>query len=87
MQIHNVDTILAKVRRRGNSLAVRIPKQAASKIQISEGDIVALEIREKRQGEGSMDLRDLPTFQDKDREASLHHDRYLYQQGRQARRH
>jgi hypothetical protein len=34
-----------------------------------------------------VDLQSLPTFQDEDREASLHHDRYLYAQRRQNRRH
>ncbi len=86
LDIRNVDTMLAKVRRWGNSLAVRIPKQAASKLRISEGDIVTLEISEKRYGERGVDLHNLPTFQDEDREASLHHDQYLYAQRRQTRR-
>jgi antitoxin component of MazEF toxin-antitoxin module len=73
--------MLVKIRRWGNSLAIRIPKRVAEKLGITEGDIVRVDVLEKVEDQGGVDLASLPTFRDEDRRASLHHDEYLY--GRQ----
>ncbi len=79
--------MLAKVRRWGNSLAVRIPGETARRLRISEGDVVALELTGGAGDGGGVDLGTLPTFRDEDPEASIHHDQYLYRARRKGGRH
>lgn len=75
--IHLVDTMLTRVRRWGNGLAVRLRRADLDVEDIEEGDVVRIEIV-KVARKGKVDLSSLPTFVDKDRRASVNHDRYLY---------
>ena len=68
--------MLAKVRRWGNGLALRVLKEDLETTGIAEGDTVQIEII-GRPGRG-LDLGSLPTFEDDDPRASQRHDRYLY---------
>jgi len=43
---------------------------------VSEGDIVEVRIS-RRSASGTLDLEAMPTFQDADQLASVHHDPYL----------
>jgi len=74
--------VIAKVRRWGNSLAVRLPLRVLQAMGVTEGDTVQIEVA--RAPAGGLDLSTLPTFRDSDRRASVNHDRYLY--GPRARR-
>jgi len=75
--------MIAKVRRWGNSLAVRLRKDELDRLRISEGDLVRLEVSKPMKGK--LDLASLPTFRDSDPRASVRHDEYLYG-GKHARR-
>ncbi len=68
--------MLAKVRRWGNGLALRVHKSDLESAGIAEGDVVLIELT--RVPHRGLDLGSLPTFEDKDPRASLRHDRYLY---------
>ena len=68
--------MLAKVRRWGNGLALRVLKEDLEMAEIAEGDTVQIEVI-RRPGRG-LDLGSLPTFEDDDPRASQRHDRYLY---------
>ena len=72
-----MDTVIAKVRRWGNGLALRVVKEDLESQGVSEGDVVQVELTRLPQRQ-SMDLKRLPTFADKDTRASVRHDRYLY---------
>ena len=68
--------MIARVRRWGNSLALRLRKPDLERMGIADGDLVKVEIlRVAKMGPLSFDL---PTFEDSDRRASVHHDKYLY---------
>ena len=67
----------AEVRRWGNGLALRIRKRDLEAAGVSEGNIVEVRIS-RLSASGTIDLEAMPTFQDADRLASVHHDRYLY---------
>ena len=69
--------MLARVRRWGNSLAIRIRKSDAKIAGVSEGDLVLVTITRVAKGR-SLDPSTLPTFDDPDPRASVNHDRYLY---------
>jgi antitoxin component of MazEF toxin-antitoxin module len=69
--------MLAKVRRWGNGLALRVHKKDLESAGIGEGDVVQVELVRPREN-GRLDLNSLPTFEDEDRRASVRHDRYLY---------
>jgi antitoxin component of MazEF toxin-antitoxin module len=69
--------MLAKVRRWGNSLAVRLRRTELDRAGVAEGDVVRVEIV-KVVKRGKVDLTDLPTFEDPDPQASVRHDTYLY---------
>jgi hypothetical protein len=75
--IHYVDTMIAKVRRWGNGLALRVHKKDLESAGVSEGDVVQIELLRPPQG-GRLDLDTAPTFEDDDPRASIRHDRYLY---------
>jgi len=68
--------MLAKVRRWGNGLALRVHKEDLESAGVAEGDVVQIELT--RRPERGLDLKGLPTFEDKDPKTSLRHDRYLY---------
>ncbi len=68
--------MLAKVRRWGNGLALRVHKDDLEAAGVAEGDVVQIELT--RRPDGGLDLEGLPTFEDEDPRASLRHDRYLY---------
>ena len=68
--------MLAKVRRWGNGLALRVHKEDLESAGVAEGDVVQIELA--RRPERGLDLKSLPTFMDDDPKASLRHDRYLY---------
>jgi len=70
--------MLARVRRWGNSLAVRLQKSATSASGISEGDLVKVTLVKVATGAG-IDLSTLPVIRDPDPKASVNHDRYLYE--------
>lgn len=69
--------MIVRVRRWGNSLAVRLRSELLAKAGISEGDLVRVEVTKaspaKPPGGDA-----IPTFEDPDPKASIHHDRYLY---------
>ena len=69
--------MIAKVRRWGNSLAVRLRKDELEGEDIDEGDLVKVTVA-KVAKKGVIDLRGLPTFDDPDPRASVRHDEYLY---------
>ena len=69
--------MLARVRRWGNGLAVRLRKSDPEMKGVSEGDLVEVRIVKVAEG-GGLDLSTLITFEDPDRHASVNHDRYLY---------
>lgn len=69
--------MMAKVKRWGNSLAVRLRKEELDRAGIREGDVVKVEVV-KVTKRGKVDLSDLPTFTDPDPRASVRHDEYLY---------
>jgi len=68
--------MLAKVRRWGNGLALRVHKDDLESAGVSEGDVGQIELA--RRPDRGLDLKVLPTFEDEDPRASLRHDRYLY---------
>jgi hypothetical protein len=67
----------ARVRRWGNSLAIRLNKKQLDSAGISEGDLVNVDVVKLKKG-GNLDLESLPTFKDSDPKASARHDDYLY---------
>ena len=69
--------MLARVRRWGNSMAVRLRKSELEMAGVSEGDLVRIQIEKVAKGRG-LDLSTLPVIQDPDPKASVNHDRYLY---------
>ena len=69
--------MLARVRRWGNSLAVRLRRSDTEMAGVSEGDLVQVRIVRVAKGRG-LDLTTLPTIEDPDPKASVDHDRYLY---------
>lgn len=69
--------MIARVRRWGNGLALRVRKRDLEAVGIADGDVVRVEIVRVSHG-GELDLRTLPTFRDRDPKASIRHDRYLY---------
>jgi hypothetical protein len=69
--------MIAKVRRWGNGLALRVLKKDLETQGVSEGDVIQIQVS-RLPDPGSLDLETLPTFADDDPRASLHHDRYLY---------
>jgi hypothetical protein len=77
--------MIARARRWGNSLAVRLPKEELDRAGVSEGDLVRVEIVKVQRGR--LDLDALPTFSDPDPNASTRHDEYLYGGKRARRRH
>ena len=77
--------MIAKVKRWGNSLAVRLRKDELDRAGVSEGDVVTVDIIKVLKGK--MDLDGLPTFKDPDPRASLRHDEHLYGWKRARSRH
>ncbi len=69
--------MIAKVRRWGNGLALRVHKKDLEFAGVAEGDVVQVEVI-RTPKRGLLDLKDLPTFEDEDPRASVRHDRYLY---------
>ncbi len=69
--------MIVKLKKWGNSLAVRLTKDELEEYGLKEGDVVKIGI-EKVIPEDEVDLSDIPTFSDTDRKASEHHDKYLY---------
>ncbi len=69
--------MLAKVRRWGNGLALRVHKRDLESAGVAEGDVVQVELIRSPE-RGPLDLKSLPTFEDEDKRASQRHDRYLY---------
>ncbi len=69
--------MLAKVRRWGNGLALRVHKRDLESVGVAEGDVVQVELIRSPE-RGRLDLKSLPTFEDEDKRASVRHDRYLY---------
>jgi len=69
--------MIARVRRWGNSLAVRLRKEDVEEAGVSDGDLVTVEIVRVAKTD-SVDLDGLPTFADDNPRASVEHDRYLY---------
>jgi hypothetical protein len=69
--------MIARVRRWGNSLAIRLRKSDAAMAGVSEGDLVRVTILRIAKGRG-LDLSTLPTIADPDPTASVNHDRYVY---------
>jgi antitoxin component of MazEF toxin-antitoxin module len=69
--------MIAKVRRWGNGLALRVHKKDLEFAGVAEGDVVQVEVI-RMPKRGLLDLKDLPTFEDEDPRASVRHDRYLY---------
>ena len=70
-------TLVAKVRRWGNSYGVRLRKKDLQALGIREGSSIDVQVRPHRPARG-LDLSDLPTFRDPDPLASIRHDEYLY---------
>lgn len=68
---------VARVRRWGNSLAVRLRKEDVERRGITEGDFIRFDVVKVVRPRG-LSLQDLPTFKDEDPRASVNHDRYLY---------
>lgn len=68
--------MLAKVRRWGNGLALRVHKDDLESAGVAEGDVVQIELT--RRPDPGLDLKNLPSFEDDDPRASQRHDRYLY---------
>ncbi len=68
--------MIAKVKKWGNSFAIRLTKKELEELDLKKGDEVKIEI--KKVDPENVDLEDLPTFSDEDESASEHHDRYLY---------
>src|SRR3989442_1989156 len=69
--------MLAKVRRWGNGLALRVHKRDLESAGVAEGNVVQVELIRSPE-RGRLDLASLPTFEDDDKRASERHDRYLY---------
>jgi hypothetical protein len=69
--------MLAKVRRWGNGLALRVHRRDLEEAGVGEGDVVQVELVPSPE-RGRLDLKSLPTFEDSDKQASVRHDRYLY---------
>jgi antitoxin component of MazEF toxin-antitoxin module len=69
--------MLAKVRRWGNGLALRVHKRDLVAAGVAEGDVVQVELIRSPE-RSRLDLKSLPTFEDEDQRASERHDRYLY---------
>ena len=69
--------MIAKVRRWGNGLALRVHKKDLESQGVVEGDLVQVEMTRIPE-RSALDLESLPTFEDGDRRTSLRHDRYLY---------
>jgi len=69
--------MLARVRRWGNSMAVRLRKADVDTAGVVEGDLVQVTIVRVAKRPG-LDLSTLPTINDPDPKASVNHDRYLY---------
>ena len=70
--------MLAKVRRWGNGLALRVHTKDLASAGISDGDLVEVELT-RVPGLGGLTTKALPTFEDDDPRASQHHDRYRYE--------
>ena len=68
--------MIARVRRWGNSLALRLRKIDVERIGVADGDLVKVEIVRVAKVEPLG--FDLPTFDDSDPKASVRHDQYLY---------
>lgn len=68
--------MIAKVKKWGNSFAIRLTKKELEELDLKKGDEVKVKIQ-KAEPE-NIDLSDIPTFSDEDEKASEHHDRYLY---------
>lgn len=69
--------MFARVKRWGNSFALRLSKKDVDELRVREGDEVRVEVRKIPAG-GKVDLSGLPTFRDSDRRASERHDTLLY---------
>ena len=69
--------MIAKVRRWGNGLALRVHKRDLEAAGVAEGDVVQVELIRSPE-RGRLDLTSLPTFEDDDKRTSERHDRYLY---------
>lgn len=72
--------MFAVVEQWGNSLAIRLTNEEFERLGISEGDRVRVKV-EKLPTSGTVDLSDLPTFEDPDPRASRRHDEILYGPG------
>src|SRR5947208_17076788 len=68
--------MLAKVRRWGNGLALRVHKRDLESPGVAEGDVVQVELIRSPEG-GQLDSKAAPTIADEDKRASERHDRYL----------
>lgn len=77
MYKHFVYTMISKIKKWGNSLAIRLTKKELEEYGLKEGDEVKIKI-EKVKPEGEVDLSSLPTFSEEDKKASEKHDKYLY---------
>ena len=69
--------MISEVKKWGNSLAIRLPKNEVTEFGVKEGDQIKITI-EKIVPNEEIDLSDLPYFTDTDKRVSEHHDRYLY---------
>src|SRR5438093_961825 len=61
--------MLAKVRRWGNGLALRVHKRDLESAGVAEGDVVQVELIRSPE-RGLLDVRSLPPFAHKDKQAS-----------------
>src|SRR2546426_8488511 len=61
--------MLAKVRRWGNGLALRVHKRDLESAGVAEGDVVQVELIRSPE-RGRLDLASLPTFEDDDKRAN-----------------
>ncbi|MEA1994301.1 MAG: hypothetical protein U9N35_07920 [Euryarchaeota archaeon] len=69
--------MMAKIKKWGNSLAVRLTKKELKEYGLKEGDEVKIKI-EKVKPEDKVDLSNIPTFSETNKKVSEHHDKYLY---------
>lgn len=79
MYLQNVSTpvMITRVKKWGNSLAIRLTKRDLEELGVAEGDTVKVEI-ERLVPDEEVDLSEAPTFEDPDELVSERHDRYLY---------
>jgi antitoxin component of MazEF toxin-antitoxin module len=74
---HNVYTMITKIKRWGNSFAVRLTRKELEEYGLEEGDEVQVRIEKVNPGK-EVDLSKLPTFSEMNEKTSEDHDKYLY---------